>query len=150
MAVARSAAEAETNVSGVSSKAMIGEVKGVERTCVTGPNGEKDLANVHASDTAVRFAPRSTHPGLQPIGAGAGQHLVDADDVVRVSANAEVETFFAGDFDEVSIGTEAHQSLIPRWGTQRRVRNVLVGTDTGGFQRFGGQLFVLVRDHVHA
>ncbi len=28
--------------------------------------------------------------------------------------------------------------------------DVLVGADTGGFERFGGELLVLVRDHVYA
>ena len=82
-----------------------------ERTVVTRSNGEKDLANIHASDGAVGFAPRSTHPRLQPVGAGAGQHLVDADDMVGVSSDSEMETFFAGEFHEISIRTEGHQFL---------------------------------------
>lgn len=40
---------------------------------------------------------------MEPVGAGAGQHFVDADDVVGVGADAEVEAFFAGYFDEVSL-----------------------------------------------
>lgn len=82
-----------------------------ERTIVTGSDGEKDLANGDASDGAVGFAPRSTHPRLQPVGAGAGQHLVDADDMVGVSSHAEMEPFFAGEFHEVSSQTEGHQFL---------------------------------------
>lgn len=72
-------------------------------TGITSPDREENLANVHASNAAVGLAPRSAHSGLQPIGAGAGQHLVDADDVVGVGADAEMEAFFAGDFDEVPI-----------------------------------------------
>ena len=69
------------------------------RTGVAGANGEQDLANVDAGDSAVGLAPGAPHPGLQPIGAGARQHFVDADDVVRVGADAEVETFLSGDLD---------------------------------------------------
>jgi hypothetical protein len=76
-----------------------------KRTGITGPDGEQDLADIDTRDGAVRLAPRATHAGLQPIGTGAGQHLVDADDVVRVGADAEMEAFFAGDFDEVSVRT---------------------------------------------
>ena len=66
-------------------------------------DAEEDLADVDAGDGAVGLAPGAAHAGLQPIGAGAGQHLVDADDVVRVGADAHVESFFAGGFDEVSM-----------------------------------------------
>jgi hypothetical protein len=38
---------------------------------------------------------------LQPIRTGTGQHLVDTDDVVWVSPDAQVETFLSSDFDEV-------------------------------------------------
>jgi len=58
---------------------------------------------------------------LQSIGAGAGQHFVDADDVVGVGSNSQVETFFAGYLDEV-----------------------LVGADAGCFEGFGGELFVFI------
>jgi len=68
---------------------------------ITGADGEQDLADVDAGDGAVGLAPGATHTGLEPIGTGTGQHLVDADDVVWVRANAEMETFFTGNFDEV-------------------------------------------------
>jgi hypothetical protein len=58
---------------------------------------------------------------LQSIGASAGQHFVDADDVVGMGTYTQVEAFFAGDFDEV-----------------------FVGADAGRFKGFGGELFVLV------
>jgi hypothetical protein len=47
--------------------------------------------------------------------------------MVRVGADAEVETFLSGDLDEV-----------------------LVGADTGGFEGLGRELLVLVRDQVDA
>ena len=64
------------------------------------------MADVDTRDGAIGFAPCTAHAGLEAIGAGAGQHLVDADDVVGVGAHAQVETFFTGRFDEVSIGGE--------------------------------------------
>jgi len=78
---------------------------------------------------------------LQPIGAGAGQHFVDADDVVGVGADAEMEPFFAGDFDEVSMQKRTlsvTQGLVGSVEGSRFVgaRNVLVGTDTSGFEGF--------------
>jgi len=47
--------------------------------------------------------------------------------VVRVDANTEMETFLSGNLDEV-----------------------LVGANTGGFERLRGQLLVLVGDQVNA
>lgn len=69
------------------------------RTVVTGSDAQKDLADVDTGDGTVGLAPGTSHAGLQSIGAGTGQHLVDADDMVRMSADAEVESFFAGNFD---------------------------------------------------
>ena len=66
---------------------------------ITSPHREQDLADVDTGHGAVGLAPCTTHTGLQPICTGTGQHLIDTDDVVRVSANAEVEAFFAGNFD---------------------------------------------------
>ena len=73
--------------------------EGKRLTSITGPYGEQDLPDVHTSNGSVGLAPCSTHTGLQSVGAGAGQHFVDADDVVGMSADTEMETFFAGDFD---------------------------------------------------
>lgn len=69
---------------------------------ITGANTDEDLADVHAGNDTVGFTEGTTHTGLESIGSGARQHLVDADDVVRVSANAEMETFFTGSLDKVS------------------------------------------------
>lgn len=80
-------------------------VRGGERTIVTGSDGEEDLTNVHASNGSIGLSPRSAHPGLQPIGAGTGQHFVDADDMVWVGAHAEMETFLSGNLDEISTSS---------------------------------------------
>lgn len=76
---------------------------GTERTVVTRPHGQQDLANVHTSNRSIGLAPGTTHSSLQSIGTSTGQHLIDADDMVRVCADTEMETFLAGYFDKVSV-----------------------------------------------
>lgn len=61
-----------------------------------------------------------------PIGTGAGKHLVDTQNVERVHANAQVESFLAG-----GLG------------------HVLVDGDTGSLQSLGGQLLLLTGNQVH-
>lgn len=70
---------------------------------ITGTDREQDLANVHTSNGAVGLAKGTTHTGLETIGSGARQHLVDTDNVEGVSTDAQVETFFTGNLDEVPI-----------------------------------------------
>lgn len=96
-------------------------------TRITSADAHDDLTNVDTGNSAVGLTPGTTHTSLQSIGTGARQHLVDTDDMVRVGADAEMETFLSGDLDEV-----------------------LVGADTGGFKGLGAQLLVLVGDHVDA
>jgi hypothetical protein len=91
------------------------------------PDGHKDLANVDTGDKTVGLAESTTHTRLQSIGTSARQHLVDTDDVVGVDTDTEMEGFLSGSLDEV-----------------------LVGADTGGFERLGGKLLVLVGDQVDA
>ena len=90
-------------------------------------NGKDDLSNVDTCNGSVRLAPCTTHSSLQSIGPSARQHFVDADDVVRVSTNAQMERFLATDLDQI-----------------------LVGADTGGLEGLGAQLLILVRDKVDA
>lgn len=96
-------------------------------TRITRAHAQDDLANVDTGDGAVGLAPRPTHPGLQTIGAGTGQHLVDADNVEGVGAHAHVEAFLAGQLDEV-----------------------LVGADARSLEGLGAQLLILVRHQVDA
>jgi hypothetical protein len=90
-------------------------------------NRQNDLADVDARNGTVGLAKGTTHTRLQSIGTSARQHLVDADNVVRVGADAEMETFLSGDFDKV-----------------------LVGANAGRLERLRGQLLVLVGDKVDA
>ena len=96
-------------------------------TGVTGANAQDDLADVDTGNGSVGLAPGTTHTSLQSIGTGARQHLVDTDDVVRVGADAEMETFLSGKLDEV-----------------------LVGADTSGLEGLRAQLLILVGDEVDA
>jgi hypothetical protein len=89
--------------------------------------GQDDLANVHTGNQTVGLAESTTHAGLQSIGTSARQHLVDTDDVVRVGADTEMETFLSGCLD-----------------------HVLVGADTGGLESLRRELLVLVGDKVDA
>jgi len=74
---------------------------------VSSSDGEQDLANVDTSDGAVGLAPSASHTSLQSIGSSAGQHLVDADDMVRVGSNSEMEAFLSSDLDKVLVGANA-------------------------------------------
>ena len=109
---------------------VLGASKGLDggsTVGVTGADGQNDLTDVHTGNSTVGLAKGTTHTGLQSIGTGARQHLVDTDDMVGVGADAEVETFLSGNLDEV-----------------------LVGANTGGFEGLGGKLLVLVGNQVNA
>lgn len=62
-----------------------------------------------------------------PISSGAGQHLVDADDMEWMQSHSDMELILSAELDEV-----------------------LVAANTSGFQGFGAQLFILVRHEMHA
>lgn len=70
-------------------------------TSITGADTQDDLADVDTGNGSVRLSPSTTHSSLKSIGTGARQHLVDTDDVERVSADTEMETFLSGDLDQV-------------------------------------------------
>jgi len=94
---------------------------------VLATHAQNRLSNVDASDQPLRLAKGASHSGLEPISSGARQHFVDADDVEGVNAETHVESVLAHELD-----------------------HVFVGANTGGFQGFGGELFILVGNHVDA
>ena len=51
-----------------------------------------------------RLTESSSHSGLEPIGSGAGQHFVDADDVERMDAKTHVESVLAHELHHVLVG----------------------------------------------
>ena len=71
---------------------------------VTGADGQDDLADVHTGNGTLGLTEGTTHTGLETIGSGARQHLVDTDDVEGVHTDTKVETFLTGDLDEVPEG----------------------------------------------
>ena len=110
-------------------------------------DGKNDLADVDTSDSAIGFAPSAAHTGLQtkeyeserytprlsanqgdaPISTGAGQHLVDTQDVEGVDADPQMERVLAGG-----------------------LRDVFVGADTGSLECLAGELLVLIGDEMAA
>lgn len=96
-------------------------------TRISCPHRQDNLPDVHSCHRSIGLAKGAAHASLQPIGTGARQHLVDTDDVVWMSAHAQVESFFAGNLDEVFVGTNA-----------------------GSLKRFGAQLLIFVGHEVNA
>jgi len=90
-------------------------------------DADHGLSDVDTSDQTLGFAEGSSHSSLEPVSSGARQHFVDADDVEGVNAETHVESVLAHELD-----------------------HVFVGANTGGFQGFGGELFILVGNHVDA
>ena len=91
------------------------------------PHGHDDLADLDPGGEALGLAVGTTHAGLEPIGTGARKHLVDAEHVVRVGPDAEVEGILTG-----------------------HLGDVLVAGNAGGLKSLGGKLLKLVGEHVHA
>ena len=71
---------------------------------VLGAHAHQNLANSHTSASSGGLSPRLTHSSLQSIGSGASQHLVDADHVVRVNANAHVKVVLSSSVTQVTVG----------------------------------------------
>lgn len=90
-----------------------------------GADRHDDLADVDPRHCALRFPEGTSHAGLEPVSARAGQHLVDADDMEGVQPHSDVEAV---------LTTALH--------------HVLVGADACGLQGFRGELLVLVGHHV--
>ena len=85
---------------------VLGTAEGLESGStvgVTGADGQNDLANVHTGDETLGLTEGTTHTGLETIGSGTRQHLVDTDDVEGVHTDTKVETFLTGDLDEVPL-----------------------------------------------
>lgn len=86
-----------------------------------GADGHDDLANVDSGHCALGLSKGTPHPRLEPVSPSTGQHLVDADDMEGVEPHSDVKAIFATTF-----------------------HHVLVGTNTGSLQGFGGELLIFV------
>jgi len=72
-----------------------GEAAYLRPVSVLAADGQQNLADADPGTGALRLAEGAPHAGLQPIGSGAREHLVDAEHVERVHADAEVERILA-------------------------------------------------------
>jgi len=88
---------------------------------VLSADGNQGLANGDTGNGAVRLTESTTHTGLETIGTGTGQHLVDAQDVEGMDTDTHVEGLLA-----------------------RVLRDVLVGSDTGSLQSLAADLLDFV------
>ena len=92
---------------------------------VLGTDREQNLTNVDAGSDANRFTVRVAHTGTQTIGSGTTQHLIGAQDVEGMGANANVVVVFSNVLGQV-----------------------LVDGDTASLQGFAADLLFLVAHQV--
>ena len=90
-------------------------------------DAHQDLTNLDTGNRTIRLTVGTTHTGLQTIGTGATQHLVDAEDVEGMDTDTQVEAVLA-----TALG------------------DVLVAANTGGFQGLRADLLTLIRQQVNA
>ena len=94
---------------------------------VLGTDREDDLTNVNASSGTHGLTVGTTHSGLKSISTGAGQHLVDTQDVEGVETDTHVERILS-----------------------RVLGDVLVGANTTSFEGLGRDLLLLIAEQVDA
>lgn len=70
-------------------------------------DGHDDLSDVNAGDETIGLTEGTTHTGLETIGTGTGQHLVDTQDVEGVGAHTQVETILTAGLHGVLVGANA-------------------------------------------
>ena len=68
-------------------------------------DGDEDGANTDTSGFTKGLAVGVTHTGLESISTGAGEHLVDADNVPGVNSDADMESFLTSSSDHVFVGS---------------------------------------------
>lgn len=66
-------------------------LKEVGEMVITASCGHDNLTNMYAGHGALGLPESATHTGLQTIGAGTWQHLVDADHVERMTPDLKVQ-----------------------------------------------------------
>lgn len=90
-------------------------------------HGNQNLVDLYAGNQALGLSEGVTHTSLESIGSGTGKHFVDTENVIGVDTDAHME------------GISASHLL-----------HVLVSADTGSFEGFAGDLFLLERNQVDA
>jgi len=107
---------------------VLGAAEGLEDVLgdrVLTTDGEENLTNLDAGGKTLGLTKGTTHTGLQTIGTGARKHLVDAEHVEGMHADAHVEGVLA-----------------------THLGDVLVAGNAGSLERLGGDLLLLVRDQM--
>lgn len=94
---------------------------------VLGTDRNEGLTNGDTGNGTIRLTESTSHTGLETIGTGTGQHLVDTEDVEGMDTNTHVEGFLT-----------------------TVLADVLVGSNTGSFKGFAGNLFNLIREEMDA
>lgn len=79
----------------------------VGKVAVLAAHRQQGLANVDAGHGALGLAEGAAHTRLQTIGAGARQHLVDAENVEGVHTDAHVERVLAAVLGDVLVAANA-------------------------------------------
>jgi len=70
-----------------------------------GSDGDQDGSDVDTGALTVGLTESVTHTGLKSISTGAGEHLVDADNVPGVNSDADMETFLTSSSNHVFVGS---------------------------------------------
>ena len=70
-----------------------------------GSDGDEDGSDVDTGALAVSLSEGVAHTGLKSISTGAGEHLVDADDVPGVNSDADMESFLTSSSNHVFVGS---------------------------------------------
>jgi len=68
-------------------------------------DGDEDGADADTGALAEGLSVGVAHTGLESISTGAGEHLVDADDVPGVHSDADMETFLTSSSNHVFVGS---------------------------------------------
>ena len=99
----------------------------VRNSVVTATDRKKNLTDTDTGNETLGLTESTTHSGLKSISTSTRQHLVDTENVVRVDSDTHVEGVLAS-----------------------HLHDVLVASNTGSFESFTGDLFLLKGAQVNA
>jgi len=89
-------------------------------------DGHQNLTNLDTSTGSLWLTESTSHTSLKSISTSARQHLVDTQDVERMSSDSQMESVLTSIVD-----------------------HVLVACNTSSFKSFGGNLFLFSRKHMN-
>ena len=94
---------------------------------LSGSDRHQHLTDVNASSNHHGLTEGTSHTGLESIRTGTRKHLVDSDNVIRMSTDSQVEEILTGNLD-----------------------HVLVASNTSGLECFRTDLLVFIRNKVNS